>query len=176
MSQKKDKIVINGNIFKKKHIGGTSHVFLSEDKKKIYKKIVKYDDYDVLKREIFFYKLLKNFDWLPKLYHYGNNYMVVEYCGKQINKKNIPNNYKEQILKILDDLKSMNIRHNDLYCSDEKVNITVKNGKLFVIDFGWASINDDFSCGIGLDSKKKPKGIIKDDEVLKKLNKLYKKK
>ena len=62
------------------------------------------------------------------------------YSGESISKENIPDNWKTQCSNILDVLDSKNCSHNDIKPED----ILVHEGKLKLIDFGWASkIGDD---------------------------------
>jgi len=157
----------------------SSEIFINQEKNLILKKPTKFLEYDILKREIYILELLNklNLPWCPKLIFYNNEYFITEYCGDQITSKNIPDDYLKQINQILLDLKNLNIQHNDIYkknqYGEENCEILVKNEKLFLVDFGWCSINKKFNCLINLDNKKKPCGIFDDSKVINYLNKLF---
>jgi tRNA A-37 threonylcarbamoyl transferase component Bud32 len=147
--------------------GHTSEVSISSDKQFVKKRVIKYLDHNSYEREIHVLKLLNhhNFDWCPKFIQSNDNELsfVMTYCGERMNKTNKPRNYKEQMQKILKDMKSINLKHNDIKSTE----VLVYKSKIFLIDFGWASINDDFSCGVkGISSRKKPCEIFDDNRTL----------
>lgn len=146
--------------------GNTSEVSISSDKQFIKKRVTKYLDHNCYEREIHVLKLLNhhNFDWCPKFIQSNDDLsFIMSYCGERMNKKNKPKNYKEQMQKILNDMKSINLKHNDIKSAE----VLVHEGNIYIVDFGWASINDDFSCGVkGISSKKKPCEIFDDNRTL----------
>ena len=153
--------------------GVTSDMYISKDKKYIKKVVAKFKEYDVVKREIYILKLLNkhNYKWAPKIISFNNNEIVSTYCGEEVNSDNIPHDYLTQINSILIDLKKHNIKHNDIKINE----ILIKDNKIHLCDFGWASINDDFSLGINISKTKKPYGIIKDSNIIHTLDKIFKK-
>ena len=154
--------------------GATSDMYISKDKKYIKKVVNKYKEYDVVKREIYILKLLNkhNYKWVPKIISFNNNEIVSTYCGEEVNSDNIPHDYLTQINSILIDLKKHKIKHNDIKINE----ILIKDNKIHLCDFGWASINDDFSLGINISKIKKPYRIIKDSNIINTLDKIFKKK
>ena len=76
----------------------------------------------------------------------------MEYAGTPINKANAPKDWKEQLTKILADLVKEGINHNDI----KHTEVLVKDGKIYLIDFGWMSRGDDWSCGQGFSKREKP--------------------
>lgn len=165
---------MNFKEIKPKH-GTTSRYFIDNDKKYFMKIPKLHKENNILEREILILKLLNenNFDWCPKLVDYDSEKIITEYCGESIDDKNIPDNFEEQIGKILLDLKSLNIKHNDIWVVGKEPELLVKNNKIYLIDFGWASINGDFSCGDNnISSEKKPNGIYRDDLVIEYLKKI----
>lgn len=168
---------INFNEITPKH--GTTSRYLIDDNKKYFMKIPKdYKEYNILEREIYILSLLnkRKFEWCPLLLYSSGNKMITNYCGETVDADNLPDNYEIQVLKILDDLKKLNIKHNDIWFMGKTPELLVKNGKIYLIDFGWVSINDDFSCGINISNKKKPYVIANDYDVLEYLKKLKKNK
>jgi hypothetical protein len=55
------------------------------------------------------------------------------------------------------------MKHNDI----KEEEILVLGSKIYIIDFGWVSINNDFSCGVhGISSQKKPGTFYDDNRIL----------
>ena len=152
----------------------TSEIYMDKDKKRVKKKLIKHKEYDLIKREAYVLGLLnsKNFNWAPKLLHHDDDIIITEYCGEPVNINNVPSDHEAQIKKILRDLHGEKIKHNDIKPSE----ILVKDGKIHLCDFGWASINDDFSCGQKISGKSKIHGIFNDETAIKILKNLYDKK
>ena len=176
-------IEINNNVVKFERVntlGSTSLYYLSEDKQLFLKKPILdkkisgdngyIGDYDIIEREVHVIKLLneKKFSWCPKLIYSDDELLVLNHCGENINKNNLPVDYLNQLNKIYHDMKSINLKHNDWTINE----IIVKDDKLFVVDYGWATINDDFSCGINISKKHKPCGVKTFEKLLEDIQKL----
>jgi tRNA A-37 threonylcarbamoyl transferase component Bud32 len=147
--------------------GCTSEVYKCSKNQFVKKRVTRFLDHNCYEREIHVLKLLSdhNFEWCPKLIETNDNEksFVMNYCGERMSKLNKPKNYKEQIQHILNDMKSINLKHNDI----KKGEILVLKSKIYIVDFGWASINDNFSCGLdGISSKIKPCGIYDDNRMI----------
>lgn len=91
-------------------------------------------------------------DWFPELYWDNNeDILVLENVGYPINEKNLPVNYKAQILKIFKDFNDLKLYHSDLcYSSFQQHNFfkaecTVLKEKLYITDFGQAFFNVNIS-------------------------------
>ena len=67
----------------------------------------------------------------------------MSYAGEPIN-EDIPADAMSQCLDILDDMKSLNMKHNDIKPQE----VLVKDGRIHLCDFGWCSIEDDLSLKI----------------------------
>ena len=157
-------------LYKKINGGGTSDIFLTNNKEYIFKKNNNYLICDVFKREIFILNLLEknSITWSPKLIHYDDNnkILMMTYCGQILTSLNKPDNYLAQFVKILKDMKKLNMQHNDIKKNNE---VLVIGNKIYICDFGWASINNKLGCGIGLWDGEKPWGIIDDNLLLTKI-------
>ncbi len=142
--------------------------------KRILKEANQYLEHDIIKREIHILNMLQknNMNWAPKIINSTEDYIILEYYGVPITQYNIPTDYKAQMHKILNDLNSLKIKHNDIIFNNHS-KIYVKNKKLYIIDFEWASINNDFSCGINISNKKKPFGSTNDNNAIAYLETLY---
>ena len=123
---------------------------------------------DVYQREKYLASILNKFDWFPTLlFSYDEKKLLIyKKCGVRINKDNCPKDIVSQLDKILRDLESVNVQHNDI----KKEEILVdSNGKVYLCDFGWGSINNNMSCGIGIwgeSNKKRPGGWNGGDRVV----------
>jgi len=133
------------------------------------KYIKKYQEYQVYEREKYISTLLKKFDWFPNLLYSDdvNKILIFENVGVCVTSKNKPKDLEKQFNKILSDLKKLNIQHNDI--KNEEILID-KNNKIYLCDFGWASINNSLGCGIGLYDGKNPCNVTDDNNTLKRLN------
>jgi RIO-like serine/threonine protein kinase len=157
-------IIYNKNIeiyFKKINVHGTTGYYFIDDEKKYFLKIPfnrfglenNYLSYDILKREIHLLKILNKYENnFPKLIHYNEYGIILEYIGDVINENNIPSDILLQIDKIINILKSENISH----CDIKKEELLVKDNNLYIVDWGWATINNNWDCGIGLCDLEKP--------------------
>lgn len=135
------------------------------------KYIIKYKEYNVYEREKYIGSILKKFDWYPKLLYSDdiNQFFVYSNVGVPITIKNKPDDFEKQFNKILEDMKSVNVQHNDI--KKEEILID-ENKKIYLCDFGWGSINNELGCDIGLwncNNKKKPGGYRDDANALKRL-------
>lgn len=131
----------------------------------VVKKIFHYTDYNVFEREVLVLSMLQRFDWCPRLLSHDeeSKQIVMSFCGEPVNHINIPEDALDQAESILRDLKSLGIKHNDIK-PDE---VLVKDGKLFLCDFGWCCVNGDFSFGReDICSREKPCGIIDDTSIV----------
>jgi tRNA A-37 threonylcarbamoyl transferase component Bud32 len=170
--------ILNGIEFKqvKFNSNSTSNIYIDADKRYIIKQDNKiYASYNVMEREVCLYNILNvnGYDWCPKLIHTDNTtYIVVEYAGVNINAQNCPNNWEKQIDIILNDLKKETIKHNDIKLDE----ILVKDGKIYLVDYGWCSVGGEMSCGIGICNKKKPYMTFVDSDIKKKIRNIYRKK
>lgn len=135
------------------------------------KYIIKCMRFHVYEREKHLSTVLSKFDWYPKLLYSDddNKILIFKNVGIPVTNENKPHDLKKQFSKILTDMKSVNVKHNDIKKGEILVD---KNGKIYLCDFGWASINDDLSCGINIWGKGeiKPRGVHNDDNTLERLS------
>ena len=135
------------------------------------KYVIKYQEFDVYEREKHISTLLKDFDWYPKLLYSDDNnqYFIFKNVGVPVTKKNKPDDLEEQFNKILEDMKSVNVQHNDIKIGEILVD---DNNKIYLCDFGWGSVDKKLGCGIGIwncENKDKPWGYHDDNNTLKRL-------
>ena len=108
--------------------------------------------------------------WVPTLLFNidEKELLIYNYCGVPLTKNNCPKDAIKQINKILNDLDSDNIQHHDIKKEELLVD---KNGKVYLCDFGWGSINNNLACGIDIwgHNKSKPNGTLTDKNVIQRL-------
>jgi predicted Ser/Thr protein kinase len=137
----------NKEIFNlRKIIGGmTSTIYLSQEGF-IVKKINKITPHtrDIFKREIYWLTKLADTGIVPLVKDVDVNSctMIMQYCGEEISKQNKPDDWQKQLQNILEVLKQHNCNHNDL----SEHEILVKDKKLYVVDFGTATLGLDETC------------------------------
>lgn len=144
------------------------------------KYIVNYKEYNVYEREKHLESILNKFDWYPELLYSDdtNQVFIFKNVGVPLTFQNKPDNFEEQINKILSDMESVNVQHNDIKLGELLID---EDNKIYLCDFGWASVNKEIGCGIGLwncKNTEKPGGYFEDSICLERLNlindKLYK--
>ena len=128
--------------------------------------------YDVYKREKYIASILNKFDWYPTLLYSDDNNKILIFKNLKIpvTIKNAPNDLEKQFNNILKDLKSVNIQHNDIKPGEILIDA---DNKIYLCDFGWASINNNINCGIniwGCINKEKPGGWFNDETALERCN------
>jgi len=157
------------NNFIKLTCGYTADIYYNQQINVIKKTLLKFKDYDILQRESFVLKYLqeKNYNWSPRLLNVDlTTYsLYMEHVGEPINSSNAPKNWKEQLQSILNDLETEGIQHNDINVQ----NILVKNDKIYLIDFGWASLKNDWSFNNLFSPKQKPMNIYNDKDCFERL-------
>lgn len=135
------------------------------------KRVKFYTQYHVYEREIYWLEYLnsKGYDWCPKLIgkNNKNKEIYLEYIGPRINPNNVPKDWKEQLTKILADLQKEGICHNDIKIPE----LLVKDDKLYLVDYGWASLEQDWSCGGKFNKKIKPAHCFHDHTAIERIEK-----
>lgn len=159
----------------KRTIKGQTSIVTVVDNKIVIKKNVKFIDYQILNREVYWMKYLnsRGYNWLPTYIDHdeGENTIKMNYCGERITKKNLPSDWENQLIKIMDDLKNEKLKHNDIKWQD----VLVLDKKLYLIDFGWMSTDeDDWTCNGTLKPITKPHHNHHDVEAIKKIKKQLK--
>ena len=97
--------------------------------------------FNKLQQEVYFYQQLENIDFIPVMYDYGSDYIVLEFIDGHnlldllFLKEKITKNHLHEIDKMLEKLNELNVYHNDTHFE----NVIYSNNKLYLIDLGNAS-------------------------------------
>ncbi len=154
--------------------GQTSKITIDMQKGIVIKYIIAYHSYNVFEREVYWLKYLneKGYDWCPKLLSSDPEKKTIHmsYVGNPITKSNAPQDWVAQLEKILNDLEKEDIKHNDI----KKGEVLVYNGKLYLVDYGWSSKGNDWSCGGIISKKPKPCHSFHDHTAIKRIEKYLK--
>lgn len=104
----------------------------------VIKKQVGYGDYDLMKNE---WRILSQCSSIhfPEVHDAGKDFIEIEDCGEELTVDNLPENWKEQLLEIIKELRAYKIQHRDI----RPDNLMIKGGTIKLIDFGWARFEDD---------------------------------
>jgi len=127
MKIKKETFILNS---------GTSRVYLiiGEDEKKYIKKVLHRKPKEKYERETRALKSLENYNHYPKIIEeIPKDYtFYMSHCGDQINKKNLPKDWLNQISEIRGELNKHDIVNGDI----NENHLLVLNGIIKIIDFG----------------------------------------
>jgi serine/threonine protein kinase len=154
---------------KSSNVASTSHFFCTQ--KFFIKNIIKFSKNNVYEREKYMASILKKFGWYPELLYSNdiNKILIFKNVGVSVTAKNKPADIKIQFNQILKDMKSKNVQHNDIKIGEILMD---DKKKIYLCDFGWASINNNLNCGIDIwecNNKNKPGGYHNDDLTLTRL-------
>ena len=99
----------------------------------------------LLERETCVLQKLQRFDWAPRWFCTGDDYILTEWRGKEMCERT--ESYDAQVRRILDELHAAGVRHNDLR-KRERTDFTVAAGRVSLVDFAYASVRGslEMSC------------------------------
>lgn len=75
----------------------------------------------------------------PRLIAAGDDWLEMEHCGVELGTGNLPADWRDQVAAISALLAEAGIVHRDI----KPGNVLVKDGQLYLIDFGWAIWADE---------------------------------
>lgn len=147
----------------------TSVIAFDHERSLVSKQVIKFLKYSVFEREVYWLTYLnkKGYPWCPRLVDHNphTKTMIMEYAGETITRDNKPHDWEEQLQTILHDLRQERIQHNDI----KRQELLVHNGRVMLIDYGWASLGKDYSCCQGFDPRIKPPPPFPDSTVFERI-------
>ena len=98
-------------------------------------------------------RMLQDQSYAPGLICAAGNMLLLQHAGRKLSYTNLPIDYHVQAKRILSDLASRGLQHNDIWKNNTsippfEIEILEDNGLLKVVDFGTATLNGSFAlCG-----------------------------
>ena len=163
----------------------TTSTCFTDDQKKYVLKVFngKYQSFDTMEREAHILNFLKDENFVPRIISSGlmpnsnEKAILMTHCGEEINRNNIPNDWENQLKNILERLDSYKIKHNDIYKKADHhktIEILVKDKKMYLVDFGWATIDGKMNCGNDqISNEPKPSGGTDDKLIIEVIKKRF---
>jgi serine/threonine protein kinase len=115
------------------HKGATSIVSLGDGT--VEKKQYRFKNHDLIANEARILRLLSGENF-PKIISHDETTLKTDDCGESLRPENLPENWKEQLIEIILQLKTLGIVHRDIRLD----NLMVKDEVIKLIDFGWARL------------------------------------
>src|SRR5665213_589112 len=113
----------------------TSTVVIDLNNHHVLKKFQRFAEFGVLAREVAWLRALAGSGVVPALRAAEQSELKLRYVGEPVRQYNLPGNWSEQAEAILAELEAVKCSHNDIKCD----NLTILDGRLHLIDFGWAT-------------------------------------
>ena len=111
-------------------------VFVDLDRAVVHKRITGLMSFGVVEREARWLTRLSDSGCTPTLIRHGGDEVVLGYLGEPLRHHNLPPDWMDQAETILGTLRAASCAHNDIKCD----NLVVADGRLSLIDFGWATV------------------------------------
>ena len=102
--------------------------------------------YGVMEREICTLGLLRQFAWAPKVLCVDDHAYVMQHRGGPRCRDQLPVDYEAQVTTIVKDMQSIGVRHNDMLKPGNNDFVVDSDGRVSLVDFGWASVNGSFAA------------------------------
>lgn len=91
--------------------------------------------------------------WCPSLgWTNMRDTIITSYAGKRVDQlQHLPDDFFSQFRDIMVGLKRLSVEHNDIRADQLLVN--ENTGRVYLIDYGWASVHGRFDVGVGVTNK-----------------------
>lgn len=127
-----------------------SRVTIDLNRLEVEKRVGRFAEFGILERERLWLERLAATGAVPQLRAAVPQGLILGYVGEPVRNYNLPPDWRDQAERLLAALASVNCAHNDIKCD----NLAVLDGRLYLLDFGWATeigapIPADWPDGIG---------------------------
>lgn len=112
-----------------------SDVTIDLNRDEVTKRIGRYGEHGILKRERDWLERLRQSGAVPALIRASADCIITSYVGEPVRRYNLPGDWHDQAERLLAALASARCSHNDIKCD----NLAVRDGRLYLLDFGWAT-------------------------------------
>lgn len=112
-----------------------SQICVDLDTGTVEKRIERFAEFGILEREAHWLNLLAAAGIAPPLLETAGTTLRLGYVGEPVRRYNLPADWPTQAERILKALTDAGCAHNDIKCD----NLTVHDGRLYLIDFGWST-------------------------------------
>ena len=149
----------------KRKNGSTARCWISYSTGRVVKQVHGFLEHGVVDREVFWLKKLNGSGLAPELIAVADSTIIMTYVGEPLSSSNVPKDADAQIRTINSRFLELGLEHNDW-----RQNAMVLGQKITMIDFQWASLRGDFSCGgrvAPTPDNKKPDNIQEVELLLK---------
>ncbi|WP_110032941.1 hypothetical protein [Hoeflea marina] len=112
-----------------------SSISIDLERRLVTKHVAAYSEFGILEREVDWLRRLAASGIAPPLRSATADRLFLDYVGEPVRRGNLPSDWPVQAEAILAALTSHGCAHNDIKCD----NLTVADGKIHLIDYGWAT-------------------------------------
>lgn len=116
-----------------------STVVIDLSRHEVLKRLGRFTEFGIEARETAWLEILKTTGIAPRLLCHKPGVLHMTYVGEPVRRHNLPADWRSQATRILGSLDAAGCRHNDIKCD----NIMVLEGRLTLVDFGWATPADE---------------------------------
>jgi hypothetical protein len=110
-------------------------VTIDLNRMEVEKRIGLFAQHKIWEREIHWLQCFHGTGIVPELLGHQPGLVRMSYVGEPVRHYNLPKNWLDQAERILRSLRDHCCCHNDIKCD----NLTVLDGRLYLVDFGWAT-------------------------------------
>ena len=113
----------------------------------------------LLSREVCILQLLQRFTWAPRLLCVGSDFMLTTYMGQPACAGQMNADLTQQLNILLNDMRSVGVRHNDLYRRHYQgrdtgtIEVMLRSQRISLVDFALGTINGSHAVSCTVNDK-----------------------